>query len=196
MGDPSLRALQLKQALAQGMLQNVGDTTPVASPWAALSHVISPLLGALTMRDVNKQYGTLENGQNTELGALANGTGDPIAAIAASHNPLIRAMLPDLIQKQLEQRLAPPPPLQWHAPTENAYDAKGNLVHQGTPEVKAPPVRNVQQGGVEITQEMQPDGTWKELGRGPKWDPTTPKTPPADKMNPLGIKTPWLHEDR
>ncbi len=40
-------------------------------------------------------------------------------------------------------------------------------------ELKAPPIRKVIQGGIEVQQELQPDGTWKELGRGPRFK-TTP----------------------
>ena len=36
---------------------------------------------------------------------------------------------------------------------------------------EAPKTRTFQRGGIEVTEEFQPDGTWKEIGRGPKWNP-------------------------
>lgn len=193
--NSTLRDLQLRQQLAQGLISSAGDGSPVASPWAALNRAVSPLLGALTMRDVNKQYGALQSGENTELGALASGTGDPIAAIAASHNPLIQAMLPDLVRAKLEERMKPQA-LQWHPATENAYDASGHLVTAGTPESK------VQIAGGTFTT----DGgkTWHNIPgyveqAGATADARAvaaaahraPKAPPADKNNPLGVLPPW-----
>lgn len=34
---------------------------------------------------------------------------------------------------------------------------------------KAPPTRTVVEGEIQIQQELQPDGTWKEVGRGPRF---------------------------
>lgn len=35
----------------------------------------------------------------------------------------------------------------------------------------APKTRTYQKGGLEVTEEYQPDGTWKEIGSGSKWNP-------------------------
>lgn len=40
--------------------------------------------------------------------------------------------------------------------------------------LKAPPFRTIMQGGNEIQQELQKDGTWKEVGRGSRFKPEAP----------------------
>lgn len=48
-------------------------------------------------------------------------------------------------------------------------------LYAGEKELKAAPTREVQIGRVKVQQELQPDGTWKEIGRGSMDAPQQPK---------------------
>jgi hypothetical protein len=59
----------------------------------------------------------------------------------------------------------------------------GQIVHPGEPltptpsqDAKAPQKRERIVGGSLIQEEYQPDGTWKEIGRGPRWKEDGPTT--------------------
>jgi hypothetical protein len=49
-------------------------------------------------------------------------------------------------------------------------DGKPTKVIDGP--MKAPTSRTIRQGSIDITQEFQPDGTWKEVARGNAWQPS------------------------
>lgn len=94
----------------------------------------------------------------------------------ASGNPLIAQMVGPMYAQMLKQNdpytLAP-----------NAVRMQGDqVIAQGNPQQFRPPdpvrtpqatpmapgrIRDVQMGTDKVTQELQPDGTWKEIGRGP-----------------------------
>ena len=51
----------------------------------------------------------------------------------------------------------------------NLIDISGEtptVIYESPKELKAAPTRDIQQGRTRITQELQPDGTWKEIARG------------------------------
>lgn len=99
--DPRLSALDARRQLALSLLKGAGDTSPVYSPWGALNRALSPLAGALALRKVNEQYGDISNAAAPEYAKLA-ASADPAAMAAASQNPLVRALLPQLAQMQIE----------------------------------------------------------------------------------------------
>lgn len=136
--NPQLEKLKLKHQLALAMLKDAGDTSAVASPWQALSRAISPLIGALSERSVNKEYGGLSEQANPELAALAQ-SDNPLAAISASKNPLIQALLPQIAQMQIMQG--------FHARGAGADEAATQAVRQ-----KFAPTKNP-------NQPFNPDGT-------------------------------------
>lgn len=98
--DPQLADIQRSHMLAQALLQQAGNGSPVGSPWQAVNRAISPLLGALLEKNAMAKYGALSSAAAPEYAKLAD-TDNPIALAAASQNPLVRAMLPDLLQQQL-----------------------------------------------------------------------------------------------
>lgn len=61
-------------------------------------------------------------------------------------------------------------------PEDKELRAK-TIVPIGKPKKAAPPkTRTVQRGGKNVTEEWDPEaGTWKEIGRGPKWNPESGK---------------------
>lgn len=54
---------------------------------------------------------------------------------------------------------------------QTRFDAEGNVIAEVEAKAEAPKTRSYQKGGLEVTEEFQPDGTWKEVGRGNKWPP-------------------------
>lgn len=57
------------------------------------------------------------------------------------------------------------------------------------PELKAAPTRQRYDGTSIIQEEMQPDGTWREIGRGPRFAPPAPDKPEKPQVFPV-ITTP------
>lgn len=71
----------------------------------------------------------------------------------------------------------PPNKGEWLTTPEGATSTnlKTGQVIQGNKKVKAPTVRQMNVGGEEVTQQWDPDSeTWKEVARGPKWNPDKP----------------------
>jgi len=61
-----------------------------------------------------------------------------------------------------------------------------DLIPTAKPEAfKAPPFRTIMQGGNEIQQELQRDGTWKEVGRGARFKPESEMPLDAAVVNML-----------
>lgn len=68
-----------------------------------------------------------------------------------------------------------PPAVLASSPLAQKYvTAETSLKNLNQP--KAPPMRTIIQGGLELNQEMQPDGTWKTVGQGPRFKPTPAPT--------------------
>lgn len=103
--DATLAKLALKRSLAQQLLAHLGDASPVSSKGEALNRIISPLLGVLGMNQANKEGGDLYNQAVPMYEQLAH-SNDPSAFAAASQNPLIRALLPQLAGNQMEDTRA------------------------------------------------------------------------------------------
>lgn len=55
----------------------------------------------------------------------------------------------------------------------NLVDADGNIVYQGTPELKANPTREIKRNGIIVTQELTEKG-WNDIGSSPQWAPDKP----------------------
>lgn len=98
--SPAFQPQDLKRRLAQAMLASAGDTSPVGSPWAALSRALSPLAGILATRSADKADAAISNDAAPIYAQLAH-SDDPISIAAMSNNPLIRALLPQLAEKQI-----------------------------------------------------------------------------------------------
>lgn len=88
--DPQL--LALRQALAQHAITSPTGGVPVASTIGGISSVVSPLLGMLAQRRIAEQQAQLQNSAVPELANIMHSQ-DPISAMAASHNPLVRQMV-------------------------------------------------------------------------------------------------------
>lgn len=99
--DPALSGIQRHRALAQALMQEGQQSGPVASPWAAVNRAVSPLLGALTAKRADEQMGELSASAAPELAQIAQ-SDNPVALAAASKNPLVRALLPELVQMQVQ----------------------------------------------------------------------------------------------
>ena len=84
---------------------------------------------------------------------------NPALMAAAQANP--GAVLPYLLPKKRENVVVP----RGGALVGN----DGTPIFQQPDAPKAPTVRKLIQGDVEIHQELQPDMTWKEVGRGPRF---------------------------
>lgn len=97
--------LQPRLQLAQSLIQQGTDTSPIRSPWQGAARLAQALAGTYIQNQTADQYGSLQKDANQQL-AAASQSKDPMAAIANSSNPLLRAMLPTLVQKQLENNLA------------------------------------------------------------------------------------------
>jgi len=85
------------------------------------------------------------------------------------------------------------------APKTQVIDGKvyqigpNGLVDLGGPgEFKAPPMRTIKQGQREIQQELQRDGTWKEVGNAPLFKPDGPQKPERQYDAKLGG---WVSSD-
>lgn len=54
---------------------------------------------------------------------------------------------------------------------DTRYDASGRpiVTNEKPAELKAPPSRTRIEGEVQVMEELQPDGTWREVGRGPRF---------------------------
>lgn len=102
--QPSMAEIQRHMALAQALMGETGGGTPVGSPWQAVNRAVSPLLGALLEKRTAEQYGNLSASAAPELAQIAQSE-NPIALAAQSQNPLIRAMLPDWAQAQIQGTL-------------------------------------------------------------------------------------------
>lgn len=96
--------LQPRLQLAQSLIQQGTDTSPIRSPWQGVARLGQVLAGNYIQGKTNEQYGALQKDANDQLSA-ASKSADPMSAIANSSNPLLRAMLPGLVQKQLENNL-------------------------------------------------------------------------------------------
>lgn len=88
--DPQL--LALRQALAQHAITSPTGGVPVASTIGGISSVVSPLLGMLAQKRIAEQQAQLQNSAVPELANIMHSQ-DPISAMAASHNPLVRQMV-------------------------------------------------------------------------------------------------------
>src|SRR5512146_1474240 len=104
--DQTLEATQYRdimrhRALADALRQKAGDTSPTRSKWEGLSRAILPLIGALLKNKADSQYAQLSDAAMPEYSAMAQ-SDNPVAIAAASKNPLIRAMLPQLAQLHIQ----------------------------------------------------------------------------------------------
>lgn len=97
---PAYPPQTLKRQLAAALLAGAGDTSPVGSPWAALNRAISPLAGILATRSADRADSAAANDAAPIYAQLAH-SDDPISIAAMSNNPLIRALLPQLAEKQI-----------------------------------------------------------------------------------------------
>lgn len=88
--DPQL--LALRQALAQHAITSPTGGVPVASTIGGISSVVSPLLGMLAQKRIAEQQAQLQNSAVPELANIMHSQ-DPVSAMAASHNPLVRQMV-------------------------------------------------------------------------------------------------------
>lgn len=98
--NPAYPPQTLKRQLAAALLAGAGDTSPVGSPWAALNRAISPLAGILATRSADRADSAAANDAAPIYAQLAH-SDDPISIAAMSNNPLIRALLPQLAEKQI-----------------------------------------------------------------------------------------------
>lgn len=74
----------------------------------------------------------------------------------------------------------PREPMKVDESTGKAYNPNDLTEGQqvGSPQPKAPTMRKIRQGNLEIDQQFDPrTNTWLEVGRGPAWEPKEPKAP-------------------
>ncbi|MHB1220189.1 MAG: hypothetical protein ACYC1L_18540 [Alphaproteobacteria bacterium] len=93
--------------------------------------------------------------------------------------PILGLMGPDQAGPILLRSMVKPPherKIEKDAAGVPRYTDTGEPVYQGdTARPHAPPTRNRIENNVTIQEELQPDGTWKPIGKGPRWEGRAPK---------------------
>lgn len=88
--DPQLQALDMKRKLALGMMSQ--PRTPTHSWAEALSRVLAPIAGAVGTSHLNNTLAQWSDAAAPEIATAVN-SANPVAALAASQNPVVRAYL-------------------------------------------------------------------------------------------------------
>lgn len=109
-------------------------------------------------------------------GVLAQSGGDPAKAVEV----LTKAGTPRALELAAKIKGLAPKPAEPYTlgPDQTRFDAQGNPVAFGVPRPdQAPPMRTRYDGTNAVQEELQPDGSWKKVGSGPRFQAQEPMVP-------------------
>jgi len=192
--------LQRKRALAQALAQSsmtplqsrpAGRFVAAPTPLEAISKIGQAFVGAKMGQQADTAQGEMaqkiaEQRRQALAAALSQAQGsqqppadlgggpamppNPQAAtstLASSTDPMLQGMGLQMMGQQMTPYSLGP---------DQRRFVGGTPIAQGVERpqpMKAPPMRERREGDLVIQEQMQPDGSWKEIGRGPKFK-TTP----------------------
>jgi len=97
--DPAI--LKLHELLAQQLMQQGQQEQPISSWTQVANRAISPLFGALMQKRIAQQQAELQSQAADELPGILSSS-DPLKAMAASKNPLVRQMMMSAMPEYLK----------------------------------------------------------------------------------------------
>lgn len=161
-----------KQYLADQLMQ--GAQTQPESIEEGIADLGSTAINGLFLRRANEEESQAKGQANQALAKALQGGGDVSGLFSSGAfeglEPGQQALASALLQKQM----AGAEKAQRFEVGGNLVDENGNVVYQGTPELKARPTRQIGRNGQIVDQEMQPDGTWMDIGARPQFAPDKP----------------------
>lgn len=130
----------------------------------------APVAGMLGMK--NPQMDEAQQAQDIQS-QIDHSTPDGLMQGAQLFNQAGNPRMAMMYQQAAQAMIAQNAELEKQQAQANYYTSKANAPAA----VKAPPTRSYKQGDNEVTEEMQPDGTWKVIGTAPRYKGSTAATP-------------------
>ena len=129
-----------------------------------------PVAGMLGLKNTE-----MENAQQEQdiQSQIDHSTPDGLMKGAQLFNQVGNPRMAMMYQQAAQAMIAQNAELEKQNAQANYYTAKANAPAK----VTAPPTRSYKQGDNEVTEEMQPDGTWKVIGTAPRYKGSTAATP-------------------
>ena len=166
-----LAEMLMQQGMRAPQAQQGGRFAVPISPLQSLAQIGSAAAGGMLGKQAGEQASGIAQKQQADRGAVLSeaikrAIGSPQPAPELGGGPAMPAdpvgAMGTLAQSQ------DPMTMQMGAPAVQM--AQKQQMDANKPR-QAPPTREIPMGSIVIKQEMQPDGSWKEIGRGHKFNP-------------------------
>ena len=163
----------MKQGMQAPQPQQGGRFAVPISPLQGLAQVATGYAGGALQKQAGQQASDIAQRQQAERAqalarALQQAQGSPQPDASMGGGPAMPAdpvgAMGTLAQSQ------DPTTMQMGAPAVQMAQ-KQQMENARPRPMQAPPTREIPMGSIVIKQEMQPDGSWKEIGRGHKFNP-------------------------
>lgn len=110
-GIATPQMLERKRRLAEAMMQQGTDTSPIASPWQGAARLANALMGGLSMRRADKQEQAGRKTAQESLMAAMTGGGNDASLMGAMNDPWMSESGQGILQNQWKQNHTKPDPM-------------------------------------------------------------------------------------